>query len=228
MDKDINLSKEENKIVLLICGDPKTGKKTIVKNWLKNINFKDIDKGTYHVYTFNHEENRNKEKVLIPCEIRILNSEEFETELKINANFFKNALGGFVVVNIEDENSFKNGEKWIEKLDLMCCLPNKFPLPIFLIINKCDKVNFNEIDQNFQKENSIDQYFMENQFFEKHFIANGENVIIGDKIKNVEQPFLDMIKVIFNFKDIKEKFIKDNDSNENNVEDKKKKNCIIF
>ena len=36
------------------------------------------------LYTFNHEENNNKEKVLIPCEIRILNSEEFETELKIN------------------------------------------------------------------------------------------------------------------------------------------------
>ena len=229
MDKDINLSKEENKIVLLICGDPKTGKKTIVNNWLKNINFKEIDKGSYHVYTFNHEENNNNnEKVLIPCEIRILNSEEFETELKINSNFFKNSLGGFVVVNIEDESSFINGEKWKEKLDLMCCLPNKFPLPIFLIINKCDKVNFNEIDQNFQKENSIDQYFMENQFFEKYLIANGGNVIIGDKIKNGYQPFLDMIKVIFNFKDIKEKFIKDNNLNEVNVEDKKKKNCIIF
>ena len=229
MDKDINLSKDENKIVLLICGDPKTGKKTIVKNWLKNIDYKEIDKGSYRLYTFNHEENNNKEKVLIPCEIRILNSEEFETELKINSNFFKNALGGFVVVNIEDESSFINGEKWKEKLDLMCCLPNKFPLPIFLIINKCDKVNFNEIDQNFQKENNISQYFMENQFFDKHFIANGENVIIGDKIKKADQPFFDMIKVIFNFKDIKEKFIKnEEDLNEINVSDKKKKNCIIF
>ena len=31
MDKDINLSKEENKIILLICGDPKTGKVVIQK-----------------------------------------------------------------------------------------------------------------------------------------------------------------------------------------------------
>ena len=228
MDKDINLSKEENKIILLICGDPKTGKKTIVKNWLKNINYKEIDKGSYRLYTFNHEENNNKEKVLIPCEIRILNSEEFETELKINSNFFKNALGGFVVVNIEDESSFINGEKWKEKLDLMCCLPNKFPLPIFLIVNKFDLVNFDNPEKPFQDKNKIDQYFLENQFFDKSFLAVGGNIEKKDYINEPNYPLDGMIKTIMNFKDIKDEFVKPV-GNQNVIKNQKKDDkCFIF
>ena len=223
MDKDLNLSKEEKKIILLICGDAKVGKKTIVKNWLKNRKFTEIDKGNYLVYSFNYE----IEKISIQCEIRILKSEEIETDLKFNSNFFKNSLGAFVIVNLEDENSFSNGEKWKEKIDLMCCLPNKFPLPIFLIINKCDKINFNELEQ-FQKENSIEKYLLENQFFNKHYVQNGENGIKNnEKICETIQPFNDMINVIFSFKDIKEKFIK-SENEENIVGEKKKKNCILF
>jgi len=225
MEKDLNLSKEEKKIILLICGDAKVGKKTIVKNWLKNRKFTQIDKGNYYVFQFTYE----IEKISIDFEIRILNSEEIDADLKINSNFFKNCLGAFVIVNIEDESSFSNGEKWKEKIDLMCCLPNKFPLPIFLIINKCDKINFNEIEHNFQKENSIEQYLLENQFFNKHYVQNGENVIKNkEKISETIKPFVDMINVIFSFKDIKEKFIKSENDNEVNLADKKKKNCILF
>ena len=228
MEKDLNLSKEEKKIILLICGDAKVGKKTIVKNWLKNRKFTKIDKGNYLVFQFFYEIEKNS----IPIEIRILNSEEIDTDLKINSNFFKNSFGGFVIVNIEDESSFSNGEKWKEKIDLMCCLPNKFPLPIFLIINKCDKINFNEIEQNFQKENSIEQYSLENQFFNRFYVQNGENLIKNkekkEKINETIQPFVDMINVIFSFKDIKEKFIKSENENDVNLADKKKKNCILF
>ena len=36
MNQDIALKKDEFKMVLLVCGDPQTGKKTIVNNWIKD------------------------------------------------------------------------------------------------------------------------------------------------------------------------------------------------
>ena len=166
MDKDKSLQKGK-KMVLLICGDPNTGKKTIVNKWLNNIKFTENDHSFYKDYLFTYNLTIDNNQVSIPIEIRILNSDEIETELKINAAFFKEALGGFIVTSIDDENSFIDGEKWKEKLDLMCCLPNKFPLPIFLIVNKFDLVNFDNPEKPFQDRNKLEQYFLENQFYFK-------------------------------------------------------------
>ena len=181
MDKDKSLQKGK-KMVLLICGDPNTGKKTIVNKWLNNIEFTENDHSFYKDYLFTYNQTIDNNQVSIPIEIRILNSDEIETELKINAAFFKEALGGFIVTSIDDENSFIDGEKWKEKLDLMCCLPNKFPLPIFLIVNKFDLVNFDNPEKPFQDKNKIDQYFLENQFFDKSFLAVGGNIEKKDYI----------------------------------------------
>ena len=181
MDKDKSLQKGK-KMVLLICGDPQTGKKTIVNKWLNNIEYTENDHSFYKDYIFSYQETIDNNKVSIPIEIRILNSDEIETELKINAAFFKDALGGFIVTSIDDENSFINGEKWKEKLDLMCCLPNKFPLPIFLIVNKFDLINYDSPEKPFQDKNKLEQYFLENQFFNKSFLAVGENIEKKDYI----------------------------------------------
>jgi uncharacterized repeat protein (TIGR01451 family) len=167
-------------------------------------------------------------QVSIPIEIRILNSDEIETELKINAAFFKEALGGFIVTSIDDENSFIDGEKWKEKLDLMCCLPNKFPLPIFLIVNKFDLVNFDNPEKPFQDKNKIDQYFLENQFFDKSFLAVGGNIEKKDYINEPNYPLDGMIKTIMNFKDIKDEFVKPV-GNQNVIKNQKKDDkCFIF
>ena len=156
-----------------------------------------------------------------------------ETELKINAAFFKEALGGFIVTSIDDENSFINGEKWKEKLDLMCCLPNKFPLPIFLIINKCDLYNCENPEKPFQEQSKIEQYYLENQFFNKNFITCEENIENIENKKNINetiQPLTDMIKTIMNFRDIKEEFVKTtHPTNQNqNLNKNQKKDCNIF
>jgi septin family protein len=55
MDKDKTLNNEK-KIILLICGDSKTGKKTLVNNWLKEIEYKEKDYTFYKEYIFSIEE----------------------------------------------------------------------------------------------------------------------------------------------------------------------------
>lgn len=106
MNKDSALRKETQKMVLLVCGDPKTGKKSLVNSWMKSSSPIEENKSFYTVFSFTHTETIDDTDIEIPCEIRILNSDEIETELKINSAFFKGALGAFVTTSITDENSF--------------------------------------------------------------------------------------------------------------------------
>jgi len=254
MDKDKSLNKNLKKLIFLVCGDSKTGKKTIVNFWLKNKNFKTMNNVFYTVYIFPYEQIiENNIKINIEIEIRILNSEEFETNLKTNSNFYKNAFGGFIITSIDDEISFINGEKWKEKIDYMCTLPNKFPLPIFLLINKCDLFNFNNPEKEFQKTNVIKKYFLENQFFCNFYIIsneenneNNDNNIIENNIININEnnninnneiynnvlcnvnlPLINMINLIFKFNDIKNEFLGYNNLNNNKTIEKNSK-CNIY
>ena len=229
MDKDKTLNNEK-KIILLICGDSKTGKKTLVNNWLKEIEYKEKDYTFYKEYIFSIEEIIDEKKENILIEIRILNSDELESDSKINSSFFKNAYGGFIINSIDNEQSFINGEKFKEKIDFMCTLRNKFPLPIFLIINKCDLFNFDNPEFDFQKENNIEQYYLENQFISKFYIIS----IDGDFEKNnnlseINLPFINMIKLIFQFEDIKNEFFKSSNQKINkNQNNKKGEKCVTF
>ena len=110
----------------------------IVKQIIGDRKFIKKEQTNFTSYFFNSDEFLGKSMISVPVEIRILNSDQLETELKLNKQFFSDALGAFVVTSITDNNSFVNGEKWKDKLDLMCCLPNRFPLPIILLINKYD------------------------------------------------------------------------------------------
>ena len=249
MNKDSSLRTEEMKFVLLICGDAKTGKKTIVKNIIQGKEYTEKEQPTYKSYFFTHQETVNKTQITIPVEIRILNSEELESELKINKSFYSEALGAFVVNSFQDGNSFNNGEKWKDKIDLMCCLPNRFPLPVFLLINKCDDKSDDE-NKNYNKE-KIESYSLENQFFNTFLLADNENNInnintinevnniktsnsenIKDLVVDANVPFKEMVKIIMGFKDIKNRFIEQNggtvDDDYDNAQQNKKKNCNIF
>ena len=228
MNKDLSLINNA-KMIILICGDSKTGKNTIVNEIIKDKEVQQKDQATFKSFFFKHEEVVGKSTISIPIELRILSSDELETELKMNKTFFSEALGAFVVNSITDNNSFTDGEKWKDKIDLMCCLPNRFPLPIFLLITKCDLVvEENENNQNFQylQRDKIEAYSSENQFFDTFFLGKGhenENIINKEKenkinlnnkdenIKNLivssRKPFLEMVKSILSFRDIRNKFI---------------------
>ena len=235
MNKDSLLKSNDVKLILLICGDKQTGKKTIVKGIIKEKEYTKKDQATFTSYFFTHEEVIGRSTILIPIELRVLNSEELETELKLNKTFFNEALGAFVVNSILDNNSFVNGEKWKDKIDLMCCLPNRFPLPIFLLINKCDTIAKDEETEDiknlqyFQKD-KIESYSSENQFFNTFLLGKGEdenNIILNieknddnkisinnNKEENIKDlivsaitPFKEMVKIILGFKDIRNKFI---------------------
>lgn len=109
-----------------------------------------------------------------------------------------------------------SGVKWKEKLDLMCCLPNKFPLPIFLLINKCDKIERVKRSPWLEKV-KIENYIQENQFYSHFFISaepKDSRETIQSSLSNqsvdIESPIKEMIKSILQFKDLKEKIIMNN------------------
>ena len=165
MNKDLQLKKNETHFIFLVCGDEQTGKKTIVNNFLQNYNLESKeDKITYTSYRFHFDYSNQNETLSIPAEIRVLNSEEFSSDLKSLKQFYEGALGAFVVVSLEDFKYFTDGIKWKENIDYMCCLPNKFPLPIVLLINKCDKIEETKRREWIEKLN-IESYYKENQFF---------------------------------------------------------------
>ena len=210
MDKDSILKSNEVNLIILICGDSKTGKKTIVKQIIGDRKFTKKEQTNFTSYFFNSDEFLGKSMISVPVEIRILNSDQLETELKLNKPFFSDALGAFVVTSITDNNSFVNGEKWKDKLDLMCCLPNRFPLPIILLINKYD-----EFINNKGKYKNL-QYTPKDK----------------ESIVEPEVAFQELTKIIMGFKEIKNAFILqgggqvDPDLNTNNYKDNKK--CIIY
>ena len=228
MDKDKTL-KNEKKIILLICGDSKTGKKTLINNWLKGKEYKEKYHTFYTEYIFSIEEIIEEKKETILIEIRILNSDELESDVKINSSFFKNAFGGFIINSIDNEQSFLNGEKFKEKIDFMCTLKNKFPLPIFLIIHKCDLFNFENPQFDFQKENNIEQYYLENQFISKFYIISIDSDFEkNNNLSEINLPFINMIKLIFQFEDIKNEFFQTHQKDNKNQINKKGEKCIIF
>lgn len=97
----------------------------------------------------------------------------------------------------------------------MCCLPNRFPLPIFLLINKCDKIARNERRPWLEKI-QIDNYVTENQFCNYFFIScEGDNSNTRETLQSslstnsveIDSPFKEMIKTIMTFKDIRDKLL---------------------
>ena len=213
MERDASLKANDVKMILLMCGDSQTGKKTIVKSIIKNKQFTEKENVSFKSIFFTYEELIGNSKVEIPIEIRILNSDELETELKINKTFFNEALGAFIVNSITDNNSFINGEKWKDKIDLMCCLPNRFPLPIFLIINKCDVLTNDNEKQNlkdlqYSERETIESYSLENQFFNTFLVSQAiSNDDDTNSINNTEKKdnmklSLASLKEEFNIKDL--------------------------
>ena len=67
----------------------------------------------------------------------------------------------------------------------MCCLPNRFPLPIFLLINKYDEIlndKSKEKDLQYAKKDKIESYALANQFFNTFLIVkNSEDENINNK-----------------------------------------------
>ena len=92
------------KLIILICGDNKTGKHSIVNEITKDKDVTKTELSSFQSILFDHEEVIGKSKISIPIELRILGSDQLDTELKMNKTFFAEALGAFVVNSITDNN----------------------------------------------------------------------------------------------------------------------------
>ncbi len=108
MKKDLTLKGNEQKTVFLILGNDDTGKKSIVKQWTNKYIIDSEENRTFYKTTnIQYEDNIEDEKILVPVELRIMNGDEIETDLKVNSSFFKGALGAFIVTSIEEFMSFQ-------------------------------------------------------------------------------------------------------------------------
>ena len=127
----------------------------------------------------------------------------------------------------------------------MCCLPNQFPLPIFLIVNlKHDNVLNSSMNYESIKEICENNMFF--KFFiidlkEKFYDINEEKNVLFNYLENSNIPFFEMIDLIMKFKDIKENIlleyikVKQNrrqialtDQNMLDSKSKDKKKCLIL
>jgi hypothetical protein len=97
-------------------------------------------------------------------------------------------------------------------VDLMCRLPNKFPLPVHLLINKCDLIERCKRSPWLEKI-QIENYVKENQFFNFYFTSaakggelNRDSSLSCQSVE-VESPLKDMIRSILQFRDLKEKIL---------------------
>jgi hypothetical protein len=133
----------------------------------------------------------------------------------------------------------------------MCCLPNQFPLPIFLIVNKNLKLEDENLSIGKDKiKETTDNYL----FFKDYIINLKQNERITKIEDNSERhsklstylvepeiPFNEMIEILMNFKDIKEKFLshylkkktmkgngKSLSDKEIDIRNQDKKSCLIL
>ena len=103
----------------------------------------------------------------------------------------------------------------------MCCLPNKFPLPIFLLINKSDEVD--RMDRSpWLESNQIKNYVDENQFFKSFYISSVDRdslrireSSLSNQSVELDHPIKEIIKTIFQFQDIKDQILKGSKSDVN-------------
>jgi hypothetical protein len=113
MKKDQTLKTEEHKMVFLMAGNSGVGKKNIIKQWKSNIlnhNYQFLSEGNesyYTSYNFDFEETIENTKINFTIEIRVLNGDELETEIKSKMKYFKGAYGAFIVTSIDDFMSFQ-------------------------------------------------------------------------------------------------------------------------
>jgi hypothetical protein len=110
MNKDSSLKSTEQKIVFLVVGNNNTGKKSIANAWMnlsKSAEFTQENRTFYNIYSFLLEDVIDNENLSNIVEIRVMNGDEIDTDLKVNATFYKGALGAFVVTKDIDYLSFQ-------------------------------------------------------------------------------------------------------------------------
>lgn len=99
----------------------------------------------------------------------------------------------------------------------MCCLPNRFPLPVYLLLNKSDMLEKQKRPE-WLNDHKINQYFAENQFINKFWICSEvdskpdigrETLQSTNTISSVEveHPLKDMLNFVLRFSDLREKIM---------------------
>eukprot|EP00732_Lithocolla_globosa_P006611 Lithocolla_globosa_v1_NODE_7787_length_900_cov_13.649704.p1 type:complete len:212 gc:universal NODE_7787_length_900_cov_13.649704:123-758(+) len=177
-------AKQAHKVLLI--GDVGTGKTSLMKRYCHNI-FTDTYKATIGV-DFGPKQLSFGEDWLNMHLWDIAGQERFGNMSRV---YYKEATGAFVVVDCTRASTIDGALKWKKDVDSKVVLNNGNPIPVVLLINKCDLVEeFHE-----EKKRQID-LFCEKNGFDGWFLTSAkENIgmdeggrFLAEKLLKIELP----------------------------------------
>jgi len=96
----------------------------------------------------------------------------------LTRSYYKQAYGGIVVFDVNDNQSLKNAARWKQDIDSKVRLPNGNPIPCILLANQVDRKR-KEIDAT-----ELDQFSKENEFLAWFATSAKTNVGINEAVVN--------------------------------------------
>ena len=149
-------SPSEFVVKVLVLGDAATGKTSIIKQYVYS-SFSDQHVATATVdFTLKLvQKNDNTYRVQL---WDIAGQDHFQN---ISRVYYRNALACFIVCDNTRKETLDNVAKWKSQISEKTSLPNGKPLPVILLVNKCD-IEQNplpdEAIEGICKENNIDSW----------------------------------------------------------------------
>ena len=124
--------KHDNKCQLLIIGDSKVGKTSILRRFCQNT-FNSQYLTTIGVDFFTKDVIINKKTI----HVKIWDTAGQERYRAVTQNFLKKSQGLLIVYSVDDENSFNGLKFWIESIEKNISFKNG-EFPIIIVGNKID------------------------------------------------------------------------------------------
>jgi len=202
--------KHDSKCQLLIIGDSKVGKTSILRRFCQNT-FNSQYLTTMGVDFFTKDVIINKKTI----HVKIWDTAGQERYRAVTQNFLKKSQGLLIVYSVDDENSFNGLKFWIQSIENNISFENK-DFPIIIVGNKIDI-----------KQRIVDRIKVENLAKNKNYeyfevsAKTGEG--IDESMKYLIQKSVEFIEKDENKNNILENSIKINKNKI--IKDEKSNNC---
>lgn len=165
-------SVSEKLFKVLLLGDPKVGKTSIVVRYVKK-RFDEGYKTTVGVDFFLKTVEYDA-RTMVRMQLWDLSGQDrFKN---ISRVFYKAAMGVLVVFDITESLTLKSAAQWKQDLDSKCCLDNGRPIPAVLLANKCDLMETKDKDL----ESLLDTFCKDNNFQGWFKTSAKENINIDE------------------------------------------------
>ncbi|KAJ6225478.1 hypothetical protein RDWZM_004023 [Blomia tropicalis] len=148
---------------LLVIGELGTGKTSFVKRYIG------VD---FALKVLNWDEN-----TLIRAQLwDIAGQERFGNMTRV---YYKEAVGAFLVFDVNSPQTFNAVLKWKHDLDMKVCLADGNPIPCLLLANKCDSPK----EGSAASPEVLDKFVKENNFCGWFYTSAKENINVEEAAK---------------------------------------------